>query len=298
MVKTLIKKNYFKVKRRVINYLLHKFTFIYRPSSRPYISGDTFRKISDHIYDESKKMNPLKVKKNDIVFISSTLIDTFFIEIHPLINNEYILISHNSDRNITQEEIKHIDNKILHWFAQNMVGKNNKISVMPIGLENLRYQLNGVLSDFQITENIEKSKTTLSSFNVVTNNKERKKVLESLKNNRFIENNSFGNHREYFEELKKYKFNLCPEGNGLDTHRIWESLLASVIPVMIRNTFTENLASLNFPIMLLDEWEDFNSFSIEDLNKYYKKETASKSFFDIVSYEYWLNKIKSKKKKD
>ena len=294
----MIKKIYFKLKRRVINYLLHKYTFIYRPSSRPYISGDTFRKISDHIYDESKKMNPLKVKKNDIVFISNTLVDSFFIEIHPFINNEYILISHNSDRNITQEEIKYMDNKILHWFAQNMECKNNKTSVIPIGLENLRYQLNGVLSDFQSTENIEKSKITLLSFNVVTNNKERKKVLESLKNNRFIEKNSLGNHREYFEELKKYKFNLCPEGNGLDTHRIWESLLASAIPVMIRNTFTENLASLNFPIMLLDEWEDFNSFSIEDLNKYYKKETASKSFFDIVSYEYWLNKIKSKKKKD
>jgi hypothetical protein len=250
------------------------------------------------VYDESKKFNPKNVKINDIVFISSTLVDIFFKEIHPLIDNEYILISHNSDRNITQEEIKYMDNKILHWFAQNMEGKNNKISVMPIGLENLRYQLNGVLSDFQTTENIEKSKITLLSFNVVTNNKERKKVLEALKNNRFIENNSFGNHREYFEELKKYKFNLCPEGNGLDTHRIWESLLALAIPVMIRNTFTENLASLNFPIMLLDEWEDFNSFSIEDLNKYYKKETASKSFFDIVSYEYWLNKIKSKKKKD
>ena len=294
----LLKKIYFKQKRKILNYLIHNFTFLYRPSSEPYISGDTFRKHADHVYDESKKFNPKKVKINDTVFISSTLVDTFFKEIHPLIDNEYILISHNSDRNITQEEIKYMDNKILHWFAQNMEGKNNKISVMPIGLENLRYQLNGVLSDFQTTENIEKSKITLLSFSVVTNNKERKKVLEALKNNRFIENNSFGNHREYFEELKKYKFNLCPEGNGLDTHRIWESLLASVIPVMIRNTFTENLASLNFPIMLLDEWEDFNSFSIEDLNKYYKKETDSKNFFDIVSYEYWLNKIKSKKKKD
>ena len=294
----LLKKIYFKQKRKILNYLIHNFTFLYRPSSEPYISGDTFRKHADHVYDESKKLNPKNVKINDTVFISSTLVDTFFKEIHPLIDNEYILISHNSDRNITQEEIKYLDNKILHWFAQNMEGKNNKISVMPIGLENLRYQLNGVLSDFQTTENIEKSKITLLSFNVVTNNKERKKVLEALKNNRFIENNSFGNHREYFEELKKYKFNLCPEGNGLDTHRIWESLLALAIPVMIRNTFTENLASLNFPIMLLDEWEDFNSFSIEDLNKYYKKETASKSFFDIVSYEYWLNKIKSKKKKD
>ena len=145
--KTLIKKIYFKLKRRVINYLLHKYTFIYRPSSRPYISGDTFRKISDHIYDESKKMNPLKVKKNDIVFISNTLVDSFFIEIHPFINNEYILISHNSDRNITQEEIKYMDNKILHWFAQNMEGKNNKTSVISIGLENLRYQLKGVLSE-------------------------------------------------------------------------------------------------------------------------------------------------------
>lgn len=294
----LLKKIYFKQKRKILNYLIHNFTFLYRPSSEPYISGDTFRKHADHVYDESIKLNPKNVKINDTVFISSTLVDTFFKEIHPLIDNEYILISHNSDRNITQEEIKYLDNKILHWFAQNLEGKNNKISVIPIGLENLRYQLNGVLSDFQTTENIEKSKITLLSFNVVTNNKERKKVLEALKNNRFIENNNFGNHKEYFEELKKYKFNLCPEGNGLDTHRIWESLLALAIPVMLRNTFTENLASLNFPIMLLDEWEDFNSFSIEDLNKYYKKETASKSFFDIVSYEYWLNKIKSKKKKD
>ena len=294
----LLKKIYFKQKRKILNYLIHNFTFLYRPSSEPYISGDTFRKHADHVYDESIKLNPKNVKINDTVFISSTLVDTFFKEIHPLIDNEYILISHNSDRNITQEEIKYLDNKILHWFAQNLEGKNSKISVIPIGLENLRYQLNGVLSDFQTTENIEKSKITLLSFNVVTNNKERKKVLEALKNNRFIENNNFGNHKEYFEELKKYKFNLCPEGNGLDTHRIWESLLALAIPVMLRNTFTENLASLNFPIMLLDEWEDFNSFSIEDLNKYYKKETASKSFFDIVSYEYWLNKIKSKKKKD
>jgi len=294
----LIKKIYFKLKRKAINYLLHKYTFIYRPSSRPYISGDTFRKMSDHIYDESKKMNPLKVGKNDIVFISNSLVDTFFTEIHPLINNEYILISHNSDRNITHAEVEYIDNKILHWFAQNMVAKNNKISVLPIGLENLRYQLNGVLNDFQTTENIVKSKTTLLSFNVITNNKERIKALDALKDNKFIESNIFANHREYFKELKKYKFNLCPEGNGRDTHRVWESLLAEVIPVMIRDTHTENLASLNFPIMLLDEWEDFNSYSIEDLDKYYKKETDSKSFFDVVSYEYWLNKIKSKKKKD
>jgi hypothetical protein len=97
------------------------------------------------------------------------------------------------------------------------------------------------------------------------------------------------------KNLKNINLILCPEGNGLDTHRIWESLLAEAIPVMIRNTFTESLESLNFPLLLIDQWEDLNSLNIEDLNNYYKNEKDSKGFFAIVSHEYWLKEIKSKK---
>lgn len=292
----LIKKIYFKQKRKILNYLIHNFTFLYRPSSEPYISGDTFRKHADHVYDETKKFNPKNVKINDTVFLSANLIEEYFSNIHRNVRNRYILISQNSDRNITEKDKAYIDDKILYWFAQNLNTKQDKnIGPMPIGLENLRYQLNGLLKDFQRTKNSIKSKTILLSFSTTTNSLERNKVIESLKNNRFIESNSFANHREYFEELKKYKFNLCPEGNGLDTHRIWESLLAEVIPVMIRNTFTENLASLNFPILLIEQWEDLNSLNIEDFNNYYKNEKDSKGFLDIVSYEYWLHEIKSKK---
>jgi hypothetical protein len=40
---------------------------------------------------------------------------------------------------------------------------------------------------------------------------------------------------EYIKELSSYKFSLCIRGNGLDTHRFWESLYLGVIPVLIDN---------------------------------------------------------------
>lgn len=292
----LIKKYYFKQKRKILNILLHRFTYLYRPSSEPYISGDTFRKHSDYIYDESKKFNPKKIKTNDIVFISSNLIEEYFSKIHTGIKNRYILISHNSDRNINEKEKAYSDDRIIYWFAQNLNAKQDKtIGPIPIGLENLRYQLNGILKDFQSDKPLNKSKTILLSFSKITNLSERNKVIEIFKNNTLIDNKIFSNHSEFFSELKKYKFNLCPEGNGLDTHRIWESLIAEVIPIMIRNTFTENLESFNFPILLLEKWEELNSFTLDDFNNYYKNEIESKNFFEIVNYEHWLKKINLKK---
>ena len=51
---------------RIKNYIYQKYLRYFRKyvrlSSSPYISGDTFRKHSDHIYDEIKKVNVLKIK--------------------------------------------------------------------------------------------------------------------------------------------------------------------------------------------------------------------------------------------
>ena len=63
----------------------------------------------------------------------------YFKTIHKKIRNEYILITHNSDFDISDKEIANKDKKIVHWFAQNLVVKaSSDISPIPIGLENLR----------------------------------------------------------------------------------------------------------------------------------------------------------------
>ena len=57
-----------KLKIRFFWLTLERFPNIFRPSSKPYISGDTLRNMSDHIFDESKNINIKKIKKPMISF--------------------------------------------------------------------------------------------------------------------------------------------------------------------------------------------------------------------------------------
>ena len=292
----LLKKIYFKIKRKIINFLIKRLTFLYRPSSDPYISGDTFRKISNHVYDESKTLLPKKVKTNDIIFMKTDLVDDFFKKIHSNINAKYILISHNSDNEISKRELSMIDDKILYWFAQNLnVQNGSNYSIIPIGLENLRYQTNGVLKDFDI-ELPETKKNKISvSFNVSTNIDVRSKLKKIIENNTNVESIDEDNHKDYILNLRNFMFNLCPIGNGFDTHRIWESLLVKTIPIMVDSEFSKNLVSLNFPILVLDSWEHLNKLSSDDLKSIYINESEKKQFDEVIKLKYWKKIINSKK---
>ena len=86
-MKNIIKNLYHKI-------IIERYPKLFRPSSKPFISGDTFRKYADHIFDESTSFNPEDVKKNDTVFINSDLIEVYFQIQHPKISSKYFLISH------------------------------------------------------------------------------------------------------------------------------------------------------------------------------------------------------------
>ena len=38
--------------------------------------------------------------------------------------------------------------------------------------------------------------------------------------------------QKYLEKINTYKFILCPWGNGIDTHRLWETLYSNSITVI------------------------------------------------------------------
>jgi hypothetical protein len=44
---------------------------------------------------------------------------------------------------------------------------------------------------------------------------------------------------DYLKELSEHYFSLCIRGNGIDTHRFWESLYLGTIPVIINNKETD-----------------------------------------------------------
>lgn len=281
--------NYFKSKFFIITF--ERFPNLFRPSSKPYISGDTFRKLSDHIFDESKTFNPKKVKYNDFVFVNSELLEIFFQTVHKKISHSYNLISHNSDTNITKKELSYLDDKIMHWYAQNLcVKSSDKISFIPIGLENLRRLKNGRKKWFS-KPNQNKKSYILSSFNIFTNYQERSEINNKLNGNKLITIKNFESTREYFSELNNHKFVICPVGNGVDTHRIWESLLLNVIPILKISEFTKNLKKINIPALYISDWHEINNLNEEYLDNIYNS-YSSINFQNFVTLKFWKSYMK------
>lgn len=292
-----MKKKYFKkINNKFIRYRLYTNPRFYRPTSKPFISGDSLRKMSDHIFDETKTLNPNKVKKNDIVFVKGDLLKYYFENYHPFVKSKYILISHNSDESVDKTLTKFIDENIIHWFCCNLVEETSEhITPIPIGLENMRYRNNGNINFFLETLKVnEKKKGVLSSFNVNTNFDKRNDIMKISEEIEYINVRTFSHGVDYLNNLNKFQFNLCPEGNGKDTHRVWESLIFGVTPIVLKSTTNLNFYKIGVPMIMLESWENLYNLTLEDI-KLLNLENNNKNFKDFALYDYWKNLVISKK---
>ena len=215
MVKSLIKN-----KLRTLS--IDRYPGIFRPSSSPFLTGDSIRNYCDHLFDETSSFNPLDVKENDIIFLKTDLKNIYFKYYHPSIRSKYILITHNSDISIEKEDLVYLDNKIKHWFATKLnVLASNNLSALPYGLENRRWLKNGLVKNYKriLTVPTKKNDRILCSFNPNTNLVERAPLMNIAKQKKdIIDINNFAESNTYLKELSNYSFNLCPEGNNYESH--------------------------------------------------------------------------------
>lgn len=268
-----------------------------RPGSAPYLSGDSFRKLGDHIYEPQHDLDPSAVKERDTVFVESGLIDEFFQKIHPKIAFPYILITHNGDRDIGESEARHIDSKIIRWFAQNNTFLHKKITPLPIGLENLHYCNNGLTYLFDRLKSHQPAKTNniLYGFNVSTNRKVRESALETLRRLSFAkEMAGWPDPPRYLKALAGHRFVASPEGNGLDCHRTWEALYLGTIPIVLHSRAMEYFRDLGLPILLIDNWPELANYDEVTLEKKYQELIARKND-SALSLDYWSEQIKNGK---
>ena len=267
MIKNIIKKS----KIRFFWITLERFPNLFRPSSKPYLSGDTLRNFSDHIFDESKSIDPKNIKNKDIVFVNTDVIDIFFKTIFQEIKNDFVLITHNSDVNIESSHLEIIDSRVIHWFAQNLnIENKEKVSLIPIGLENLRRLKHGRRKWFS--------------------NPEKEKTKFIFRDNNLIDVKKYEKVEDYFSNLQDYRFIICPEGNGLDTHRIWEGILLNTFPILKFSNFTQILQNEGIPAIYIENWEEINDFNEKDLNKIYQDllKTNTKEY---ILFNYWKDRI-------
>jgi len=203
------------------------------------------------------------------------------------LDNEFILMFHNSDYNFEQEHLKLFElKKLKKIFTQNMNVSNNNVIPLPIGIANSKWH-HGNLSVWKETFNlnIKKINNIYFSFSINTNKKVRGECYNSIINKKI----PFLKSRKYYKYLRilaSHKYSICPEGNGIDTHRFWESLYLKVIPICKRNVLVEYFSRF-FPIIILDKWDDLNVQFL--INEYEKLFWNNYNNLDLSYYKKLLN---------
>lgn len=239
------------------------------------------------------KKNRITFYQNSVIFCNANMLECLFQDIKNL-NQEFnfTLISSQSDRIIDRKIAKKKPPIISSWYATNLMSNYKNIYPLPLGIANDYSPKNLIQEDFINLSDFKQNKELklYVNFNEQTNLKHRGNLKNSL---RPYEWTKIQDHeislQEYKKNLVQYQFILCPWGNGIDTHRIWEALYSGSTPVVKYHHTYKPLKEL--PVIFVDEYDQITE---EFLNEEYKKIISKQTSLDFLNIDYWLKKMKNK----
>jgi hypothetical protein len=238
------------------------------------ICGENIQSLCDVVIGSTQK---LRGNPNNLIF-SKKLVDinkihvldaykTIFVftdnlpEFYQRFANQLsdkIIVTHNSDFEIIPAYKPFLTN-IKHQFSQNCLIKHPNLTAIPIGIENRQWFDHDCFHRVRTNTNIKKDKLIYFNFSLKTHSS-RRKCYDILKSK--LPWNDQRSKEEYFIELKRHRYAICPRGNGLDTHRLWECIYLDVIPIMVRS---DDVHIEGLPIIWLDKWEDFDENNLTEM---------------------------------
>lgn len=260
-----------------------------------------FSKLNINALNNIFSENKSKIIK---LFIYTHILDFFIEHILDKLNKDlnYIIYLHNSDHGfgdnfqnspLTKHHRRLVHAKhIIKIFAQNINYPHDdpyesKLSILPIGLANSMFPHGDTIKLYHNmldTYYLKKTKNLYVNINPNTYYY-RKTVMDSINksSDKYDIIKTPKPFDDYLKELSEYRFCLCVRGNGLDTHRFFESLYLGVIPVILNNQYT-NMD--NFVYYLKKAGIPFYEITQENFTEKYTDE-----FFDEKLYNKILNDI-------
>jgi len=237
-----------------------------------------------------------------IIFCKTDYLESEFEYISKL-ENDVVLITGNSDYPINTHRYKNKPSNVKKWYAQNALVNDDILIPLPLGIENLNSSErdgHGVGYFDRVTEkerllnrNIDTlpTKYIYANFNISTNPSYRGMVKNFLNNCDFIDwEPSNLNLEGFFNKVLEYKMVLCPIGNGVDTHRLWEVLYSGRIPITIKvGDYKIYELYEKLPIIILNDLSELRNKNYIDYlyDKCIKKLWDS----DMLNSLWWENKI-------
>jgi hypothetical protein len=213
-------------------------------------------------------------------------------EPHPIEFGNICVIGH-SDYPVTDA----ISARFEKVFCINKIGSNPNTFGIPLGITNIGedsdihriYGNRDIMIDV-MNMDIEKSHLVYLNFNTYTHcDRPLVSNLFSDKEWTYLGNieNTLEGRKRFLIDIKSSKFVFCPRGNGIDTHRLWETLYMGSYPIVKYENAHQLFTDL--PILFIKDWNDIDE---DFLNRKYEEFNNTNWNLDKLKLSYWLDFIK------
>jgi len=265
-------------------------------ASFPYVSGDTFKCISDFTYQENdviKKSQTTTGNESIIIFIDLNKLESeysrnLFLEfISNFKKSDLRMVFHNGDKIPEREFFERLKDYSSKIYSVNVTDEYDGIIQIPIGIENYRLGVNGILGPLKNHCISKRTIEIYSPFSLLTNQQARGDLLKKIENSRHSYS-GIKNRKKYLNDLNKSKLVLSPPGSGLDCHRTWEAMYMNAVPVVIKGTLTKDFVR-HYPILEVDNWGDVLNLTSSEIDVVYSKVRKINS--DRAYMNFWIKEL-------
>lgn len=264
------------------------------------------------------------IQEGAVIHVCPQSLHRFVNIVLPTINVRFRLLTNNSDKTLPDDypiEVESILSNpyLIHWFSQNWVGNNKKVTNIPIGLD--YHTLIPQAPRFTWLKSLEQ----IHEWGIKKNPLDQERDLRDVKlsskpfferdlkcySNYFsrrytrygsidrVEANSiipaylcayqssYVHRNQCWKNMTKYAFVVSPFGNGYDCHRTWEALVLGCIPI-VRRCGIESVFD-DLPVWIVNDWKEITLDNMKQKIEEFKNKTFN---YEKLSLYYWLNLIK------
>ena len=205
-----------------------------------------------------------------------------------------LIVSGHSDYPVNDEFASKYPNA--RWFSVNT--QTSRVRGIPLGVTNntRESELHSIYGNTDVMAEIARSPRSIQNlvymnFSVHTH-PTRQAVWEMFKDMSWITvehpENSMDGRRRFLQNARNHSFVLCPRGNGVDTHRLWETLYMGSIPIVIRDIAHSGWTDL--PILFVDSWEEVTEERL--MQELHRVETTQWNMKKLL-IGYWITFIEN-----
>lgn len=225
-----------------------------------------------HLYDFDPHavFDPRAVTPSaNVVFVKTDLLDEFTERVMDRIEVPFVLITGNSDLSPSRNATRRILScpLVRRWASTNVAIRHDSPITrgMPIGLSEPDRPIGDQAAVARCVAFAKTKKQRRVFFPPCGPTHPVRARLASFEHPSVDRLDGKKSFEDYLKTMGGYRWVVCPRGNGIDVHRVWEALLLRCIPVYVADSYDNvPLAYREFPMIRVATVDDLAAV-IDDL---------------------------------